>query len=89
MVSGSWQKPSPSSGDDATKGEHTQNTTEGANTNRYARKKCGLKPIRPTAMSTSCLNPTTPGKLPQTPRLSFKENEYSRFGNTEFPATPK
>ena len=89
----SWQKPSPTStsGDDATKGENTQNHDggTGTNSNRYARKKSGLNPIRPASVSASNLNPTTPGRLPQTPRLNFKENEPSRFGTQDFPSTPK
>ena len=90
-----WQRPSPTStsGDDATKGENTQNHDGGTGTNssRYARKKSGLKPIRPSSVSASNLNPMTPGRpqLPQTPRLCFKENDNSRFGTHEFPSTPK
>lgn len=88
-----WQKPSPTStsGDEATKGETTQNCHDGGtgtNSNRYARKKSGLKPIRPASISASNLNPTTPGRLPQTPRLNFKENE-PRYGMHDFPSTPK
>lgn len=87
-------KPSPTStsSDDQTKGENSQNFHDGGtgtNCSRYARKKSGLKPIRPANISASNLNPMTPGKLPQTPRLNFKENEHSRFGIHDFPSTPK
>lgn len=98
----SIQKRSPVAGDDHTKGDnHTQNTQDGSGTHtgKYARMKSGLKPIRPSGYSASSLNPTTPGrpgfnpvtpgKLPQTPRLNFKENEPSRFVLHEFPSTPK
>lgn len=90
----SWQKPSPTStlSDDGTKGENTQSCHDGGtgtNSNRYARKKSGLKPIRPTSVSASNLNPMTPGKLPQTPRLNFKENDHPRFGMQDFSTTPK
>ena len=56
------QKPSPTSGDDVTKGENTNNTQNVTNPNRYDRKKSGLKPIKPSSVSTSSLNPTTPGR---------------------------
>ncbi|XP_057370805.1 probable serine/threonine-protein kinase dyrk2 [Daphnia carinata] len=90
----SSQKPSPTStsSDDASKGENTHNHDggTGTNSNRYARNKSGLKPIRPTNVSASNLNPITPGRqLPHTPRLNFKENELPRFGMHDFPSTPK
>lgn len=88
----SCQKPSPTStsGDDQTKGDNSHDGGTGTNSSRYARKKSGLKPIRPANMSASnLLNPMTPGKLPQTPRLNFKENDHSRFGIHNFPSTPK
>lgn len=84
--------PSPTSGDDCTKGDNTLSGHDGGtdtNTNRYARKKCGLKPIRPANIMTP-LNPMTPGKLPHTPaRLNFKENEQTRYGMHDFSTTPK
>lgn len=93
------------SGDDVTKPEssNTQTTQDGTGTNvgKYARKKSGIKPIRPSGFSASSLNPTTPGKLsvyhpttpgklPQTPRMSyFRENELPRMNlHSEF-ATSK
>lgn len=90
----SSQKPSPTftSSDDASKGENTQNHDggTGTNSNRYARNKSGLKPIRPTNVSASNLNPITPGRqLPHTPRINFKENELPRLGMHDFMSTPK
>jgi len=92
------------SGDDVTKPEsnNTQTTQDGTGTNvgKYARKKSGIKPIRPSGFSASSLNPTTPGKLsvfhsttpgklPQTPRMSyFRENELPRMNlHSEFAAS--